>query len=280
MTARCLVVGGARRLGAALAVELATAGVDVAVSSRSPASAAAVVARIEGLGRRGVAVGGDVTSRLDARHVIRRAATDLGGLDLLVYAASGPFDPTPPQEIDEAAWDASVNVIARGLLFCAQAAREVFLEQPDGARPIGPHGAVEPAPRHRGSPAAADAAADVTADTGGPALASPRRGTIVALTDIVTGDLWPRLTPHFAAKAAEIMVVRLLAAAWDTDGVAVCGVAPGPVELADDRRRDATERAARRLGYQRLLRPAEIAGLVTRCTREPALNGGNHVARV
>lgn len=276
MNARCLIVGGARRLGAALAVELAAMGADVAVSSRSPQSAGPVVERIEALDRRGVAVGGDVTSRLDARHIVRSAAERLDGLDLLVYAASGPFAPTPPQDVDEGAWDASVDVIARGLLFCAQAARDVFVEQGGAARPIGPDQNEPAAPRRAGAP--------TTGGPGRPASGndSPvaRRGTVVALTDIVEGDLWPRLTPHFAAKAAQIMVVRLLAAAWSDDGVAVCGVAPGPVDLPDDERRDATERAARRLGYPRLLRPAEIAELVVRCSREPALAGGNHVARI
>jgi len=248
MSAACLVVGGARRLGAALAVELAGGGADVAVSSRTPAAAAPVVARIEQLGRRAVAVGGDMDSRLEARHVVHTAARELGGLDLVVYAASGPFHPTPPEDLDESAWDDSMNAIARGLLFCAQAAREVFVQ-------------------HGGA----------TGDGVGPAA---RRGTVVALTDMVEGDLWPRLTPHFAAKAAQIMAIRLLAAAWQDDGVAVCGVAPGPVDLPDDERRAATERAARRLGYRRLLRPAEVAAMVLRCTREPSLNGGNHVVRI
>lgn len=273
---RCLIVGGARRLGAALAVQLAAAGADVAVSSRSPESAAPVLDSIRTLGRRAVVVEGDVTSRLDARHLVRGATTGLDGLDLVVYAASGPFHPTPPEQVDETAWDASVNVIARGLLFCAQAARDVFLAQPGSARPIGLEAGGGPTEREPAVPgtSAAAAATDV------PDLAAPRRGTVVALTDIVDGDPWPSLTPHFAAKAAQIMVVRLLAAAWARDGVAVCGVAPGPVDLPDDARRDATERAARRLGYSRLVRPDELAALIVRCTREPALNGGNTIARV
>lgn len=274
MSAACLVVGGARRLGAALAVELAAAGADVAVSSRTPPAAAPVVARIEQLGRRAAAVGGDMSSRLEARHVVRAAARELGGLDLVVYAASGPFDPTPPEDLDEAAWDGSMNVIARGLLFCAQAAREVFLQRrgaPDHAATWGEGGTQDHGGAHD------DGGVPASVRDGDAAI---RRGTVVALTDIVEGDLWPRLTPHFAAKTAQITTIRLLAAAWLDDGVAVCGVAPGPVDVPDDERRAATERAARRLGYPRLLRPAEVAAMVLRCTREPGLNGGNHVVRV
>jgi len=242
----CLVIGGARRLGAALAVELAARGCDVAVSSRSPATADRVVAAIRGHGRTGAAVGGDVGARVDARHLVAAAASALGRLDLVVFAASGPFSPTPPEELDEDDWDRSVDVIARGFLFAAQAARDVFLRHAGDDR-------VSP-PRHT--------------------------GTVVALTDIIEGDPWPRLTPHFAAKAAEIMLVRLLASAWAADGVRVCGVAPGPVDIPDDGHREATERAADRLGYPRLLRPGEIAEAVLRCTADPGLNGTNRTVTV
>jgi len=248
---RCLIVGGARRLGAALAVELARSGADVAVSSRTPTSATGVVAGIEALGRRAVAVGGDVEARLEALHVVRTAADGLHGLDLVVFAASGPFRPTPPEQIDDAAWNSSVDVVARGFLFCAQAAREVFLER---------------------AAARANAAAPTATPT--------NTGTIVALTDIVEAHPWPLLAPHYAAKAAQIMLVRLLSAAWAIDGVRVCGVAPGPVDLPDDDRREATERAARSLGYPRLLTPAEVAAAVLACTDETSPTGENHVVSV
>ena len=51
---------------------------------------------------------------------------------------------------------------------------------------------------------------------------------------------------HGAAKAAQIALVGSLAKAWAGDGVRVCGVAPGPVDLPDDPRRAATLGAAAR----------------------------------
>ena len=50
----------------------------------------------------------------------------LGGLDALVYAASGPFVPRQPEQIDEEAWDASMDTIAKGFFFSACAAKERF----------------------------------------------------------------------------------------------------------------------------------------------------------
>jgi NAD(P)-dependent dehydrogenase (short-subunit alcohol dehydrogenase family) len=263
---RCLVVGGARRLGAALAAELAAAGADVAVSTRTPSAAATVVACIEQLGRRALVVGGDVSSRLEARHIVRTATTALDGLDLVVFAASGPFRPAPPEAVDDVAWSSSMDVIARGFLFCAQAAREVFLEQAG-----------------RSASASETPAAGATAEAESPAAEAfppaEHLGTVVALTDIVEGALWPRLAPHYAAKAAEIMLVRLLGKAWAADGVRVCGVAPGPVDLPDDDRREASERAVRRLAYRRMLTPLEVAAAVLECTRDPAAAGQNRVVR-
>jgi NAD(P)-dependent dehydrogenase (short-subunit alcohol dehydrogenase family) len=277
---RTLVVGGSRRLGAALAVELAGGGADVIVSSRTPAAAAPVVARIEGLGRRGAAVGGDVGSRLEAVHIVRCAAETLGGLDLVVFAASGPFDPMPPQSVDEETWAHSMDVIARGFLFCAQAAREVFLERAagadTGAESIGPGKGPD-------SPGAESARpGEASGGTGQAAVASggPHAGTVVALTDIVEGDPWPGLSPHYAAKAAEIMLVRLLGAAWKAEGVWVSGVGPGPVDLPDDDHRDANLRAAKRLGYPRMLWPSEVAAAILECTRDPRLRGVNRTLTV
>ncbi|PWS43814.1 oxidoreductase, partial [Streptomyces sp. ZEA17I] len=52
-----LVTGGSRGIGAAVALRLAEAGVDVAITYvRDEEAARAVVAKIEGTGRRGVAL--------------------------------------------------------------------------------------------------------------------------------------------------------------------------------------------------------------------------------
>lgn len=279
---RALVVGGSRRLGAAVAVELAGGGADVVVSSRTPAAAAPVVARIEELGRRGAAVGGDVGSRLEAVHIVRCAAETLGGLDLVVFAASGPFDPMPPQLLDEDTWAHSMDVIARGFLFCAQAAREVFLER--AATDTGTGGGTDTAGPDGSSGAAGVRSARAIESSGAGEIAGapgvPHVGTVVALTDIVEGDPWPGLSSHYAAKAAEIMLVRLLGAAWKSEGVWVAGVGPGPVDLPDDDHRDANLRAARRLGYPRMLHPSEVAAAVLECTRDPQLRGVNRTLSV
>ncbi len=55
-----LVTGGSRGIGAAVAIALATAGADVAITyNSSPEDAATVVKQIEAAGRRGFAIEAD-----------------------------------------------------------------------------------------------------------------------------------------------------------------------------------------------------------------------------
>lgn len=86
---------------------------------------AAVTTRLRAEGYRVVAGGksdGDVSAASGARSVVERAAVELGGLDLLVYAASAGFAPRPLEEVEEEHWDAALDVTAKGAFFAAQAA--------------------------------------------------------------------------------------------------------------------------------------------------------------
>ena len=174
---------------------------------------------------------------------MRDAAAALGGLDALVFAASGPFQPQPPQRIDEAAWDASLDTIAKGFFFVATAAHEVF-------------------------------AAGAGGRTAGPV---PDAGVIVALTDCMGLQPWASFAAHGAAKAAQIHLVKQLARAWAPDDIRVCGVAPGPVDLHDDPHREATLRAATRGEWERLVPPQSIGAAVRFCLETPGVTGANVV---
>ncbi|GAC1432108.1 MAG: SDR family oxidoreductase [Burkholderiaceae bacterium] len=84
-----LVTGGARRIGRAIALGLATAGWDVVVHyGRSQADALATVAEIEALGRRAIALHCDLSDGLAASALIGRANAALGRVVCLVNNAS------------------------------------------------------------------------------------------------------------------------------------------------------------------------------------------------
>ena len=122
--AKVLVVGGVRRLGRAIALDLAAAGASVVVSTRARTGATdEQVAALTAAGAAAAAVvEGDVRKASGGADLVSAAAAALGGLDAVVYAASGPFVPQPPQAIGEEAWDASMDTIAKGFFFTACAA--------------------------------------------------------------------------------------------------------------------------------------------------------------
>ena len=262
--ARCLVIGGARRLGRQLALGLAADGAAVCISSRTADDE--VTDTLSALERAGAtaaaAVPGDVGHARAAAALVAAAGEKLGGLDVLVFAASGPFAAQRPEAIDEEAWDSSFDTIAKGFFFAACAARDTFVA---GLSPIaGAIPARTPAPR--------EGASD-------PFAASPAGacGVVVAITDLLGVQPWAAFAAHGAAKAAQIHLVKELARAWADDGVRVCGVAPGPVDLEDDEHRAATLRAAARTETERLVTPAQVSAAVRLCVENEGMTGVNVV---
>jgi 3-oxoacyl-[acyl-carrier protein] reductase len=83
-----LVTGGSRGIGRAIALRLAAQGADVAFSYRgNEAAAKEVVAAIEGLGRRAVAVQADAADPESAETVVKAALEAFGKVDILVNNA-------------------------------------------------------------------------------------------------------------------------------------------------------------------------------------------------
>jgi NAD(P)-dependent dehydrogenase (short-subunit alcohol dehydrogenase family) len=85
---KALVTGGGRGAGGAIARAVAAAGADVAVTYvRDEQAAAATVAAIEALGRKGCAYRGSVAVPEDNQAAVEAVVADFGGLDLLVSNA-------------------------------------------------------------------------------------------------------------------------------------------------------------------------------------------------
>ena len=95
-------------------------------------------------------------------------------------------------------------------------------------------------------------------------------GVIIAITDVAGLQPWPRFAAHGAAKAAQIHLVKMLAAAWGRHGVRVCGVAPGPVLMPEGVAGDSEETALRRLGA-----PADVAQAIRYCIEADFFTGQN-----
>lgn len=117
-----LVTGGARRIGRAIALCLAHAGADVAVSWRiSQSEADQTAAAITALGRRALAVHCDVRSETSARAAVAAVIATFGHLDLLVNSAA-VFASAGIESLTLDQWDTVFETNARGPFLVAREA--------------------------------------------------------------------------------------------------------------------------------------------------------------
>ena len=114
-----------------MALALAAAGANVAVSARSPAELASLAAEIGGLGRRAIPALADVTSESDTIRLVEAAVSTLGRLDILVNNA-GINIRKPVLELTEAEYRQVLDTNLVGYFNCARAAGRVFVEQGSG----------------------------------------------------------------------------------------------------------------------------------------------------
>jgi len=124
-----IVTGGTRGIGAEIVRTLARLGADVALNYRkSVDEAAALIAEIEGLGRRGLAVQADVASFADAQKMVHEVVEKLGGLHILVTNAGMNWDGVL-WKMTEEQFDRVIEVDLKGTFNYLRAASPVFKEQ-------------------------------------------------------------------------------------------------------------------------------------------------------
>jgi NAD(P)-dependent dehydrogenase (short-subunit alcohol dehydrogenase family) len=117
-----LVTGAARRLGREIALTLARAGLDVAITYRSSSEAAEqTVAEIRALGVKSFAVALDVRSEASVKGAIAVTLARFNRLDLLINNAA-VFESVPLAEITLAQWDAVFETNTRGPFLLAREA--------------------------------------------------------------------------------------------------------------------------------------------------------------
>jgi len=119
---RALVTGASRGIGAAIALDLADKGADVAITyERSADRAAEVVRAIESKGRKALAIQADSADPEAIKRSVDEAARVLGGLDILVNnAAIALYDSIA--DVSVAHIDALLNVNVRSPVLASQAA--------------------------------------------------------------------------------------------------------------------------------------------------------------
>jgi 3-oxoacyl-[acyl-carrier protein] reductase len=129
---RAIVTGGSLGIGAAIARELARQGANVALNyRRHDAEAKQVVAEIEAVGRKGLAVQADVASFADAQRMVAQVVEAFGGLDILVNNAGVNRD-SVIWKMTESQWDEVLNTNLKGYFNYIRAVVEIFRTQNAG----------------------------------------------------------------------------------------------------------------------------------------------------
>jgi NAD(P)-dependent dehydrogenase (short-subunit alcohol dehydrogenase family) len=125
-TSAALITGGAQRIGAAIAEDLAKAGMAVAIHYHSSkAEADALAGKIIQCGGRAAIIGGDLNDADNCNSVLLRAQEALGTIDLLVNNAS-IFKPDHADDADFVYWEShfALHLKAPVLLTAAMARQE------------------------------------------------------------------------------------------------------------------------------------------------------------
>lgn len=122
LSGRAALITGGKRIGSAIAIELARRGADVALSyNRSEAEARAVADAISGTGRQVFAIKADLSAATECQRLVDQAAAKLGRLDILINMAS-VYSAVPLDRTDEAIWDTVIDVDLKAAFLCARAA--------------------------------------------------------------------------------------------------------------------------------------------------------------
>ena len=198
---RVLITGGVKRIGKGIALALARAGADIAITyRRSPEEARETVAEIAASGVRAEAFLCDLHESASIRYAVPAATAWLGGMDLLVNNA-GAFATASLDTIDAETWDAMFGINTRAPMLVAQAALPSLRASQTTGRIInmGSHGGLHPWVTHAHY-CASKAALHMLTKTMAKAWAPQIAVNCIAPGMIVTGNEASEGYRHFVEK--------------------------------------------------------------------------------
>jgi len=128
-----IVTGAARGLGQEYARQFARRGASVVACDLRDCDETLAIIREEGAA--GLALKTDVTSAASTREMATATIDTFGGIDILVNNAAlyGSLTFAPFDKLDEAEWDATMNVNVKGIWQCCKAAAPSMKERDGGS---------------------------------------------------------------------------------------------------------------------------------------------------
>jgi NAD(P)-dependent dehydrogenase (short-subunit alcohol dehydrogenase family) len=127
-----IITGAGSGIGKATALACAREGADVVAFDLKPETAEETVSEVQGIGRRGVAVGGDVTSEADIDRLVETTLRQFGRIDLLVNNAGVADQIVPTIEQPLEGWERVVDIHLKGMYLCCRRAGQQMLRQMEG----------------------------------------------------------------------------------------------------------------------------------------------------
>jgi NAD(P)-dependent dehydrogenase (short-subunit alcohol dehydrogenase family) len=125
------ITGGARRLGRTIAMTMAGAGADVAITfQHSGAEAQRTVIDLAGFGKRALAIGCDVTEEKSVKAALKQTLAELNRLDIVVNNAA-QYETVEFGNLTLKQWDAVFAANTRGPFLVSQQAVK-YLRQRHG----------------------------------------------------------------------------------------------------------------------------------------------------
>ena len=121
---RALVTGASRGIGRAVALELASAGADVALTARSEKDLRETAAQVTERGRTTTVIPANLTEADAPERIVDEAEAELGGLDVLVNNAGMQAPWQLAEELDREQWTQLLDVNLQAPFFLAQAAAD------------------------------------------------------------------------------------------------------------------------------------------------------------
>lgn len=126
-----LVTGGGRGIGRAIALTLAEAGADVAISARTLSQVEQVAEEIQALNRRSLALQVDVTDPLSVDQMVAHTTNQLGRIDILVNNA-GIWGTSSVASFSNDTWQRTIETNLSGPFYCCRAVASQMLERRSG----------------------------------------------------------------------------------------------------------------------------------------------------
>jgi meso-butanediol dehydrogenase / (S,S)-butanediol dehydrogenase / diacetyl reductase len=120
--AAAVVTGGAHGIGRACAARLAEEGAHIAVADLDQTAAQEVATALPHKGRRHVAVWLDVTDASSVEQAFTEAASELGGIDVLINVAGGDTHHGAFEETGDEVWMRMIELNLLGVVRCCRAA--------------------------------------------------------------------------------------------------------------------------------------------------------------